>query len=103
VTGLAQLRDELRAGLVIVTRGPHGLSLIGAETGYQHLHAVQVSEVYDTIGAGDTFIAVATLGLASGLSPLDAAQIANTAAALVVQRLGNAVVSPEELAAALGQ
>ncbi|NNJ09390.1 ribokinase [Chloroflexales bacterium ZM16-3] len=103
VAGLARLRDELQAGLVIVTRGPHGLSLIGAETGYQHLPAVQVSEVYDTIGAGDTFIAVATLGLASGMSPLDAAQIANTAAALVVQRLGNAVVSPEELAAVLGQ
>jgi D-glycero-beta-D-manno-heptose-7-phosphate kinase len=32
---------------------------------------------------------------------VDAAQIANTAAALVVRRLGNAVVTPEELAAAL--
>jgi D-glycero-beta-D-manno-heptose-7-phosphate kinase len=101
VAGLTRLRDELAAGLVIVTRGPHGLSLIGAGTGYRHLPAVQVSEVYDTIGAGDTFIAVATLGLAGGLAPLDAAQIANTAAALVVRRLGNAVVSPEELAAAL--
>ncbi|MBX0326841.1 ribokinase [Oscillochloris sp. ZM17-4] len=101
VAGLSRLRDELQAGLVIVTRGPHGLSLIGAGTGYQHLPAVQVSEVYDTIGAGDTFIAVATLGLAGGLAPVEAAQIANTAAALVVRRLGNAVVSPDELAAAL--
>ncbi|MEI7771820.1 MAG: PfkB family carbohydrate kinase, partial [Chloroflexales bacterium] len=100
-TGLAKLRDELSAGLVIVTRGPQGLSIIGAGVGYQHLPAVQVSEVYDTIGAGDTFIAVTTLGLAAGLDPVDAAQIANTASALVVRRLGNAVVSPEELAAAL--
>ena len=101
VTGLARLRDDLGARLVIVTRGPQGLSIIGAELGYRHLPAVQVSEVYDTIGAGDTFIAVTTLGLAAGLAPVEAAQIANTAAALVVRRLGNAVVSPEELAAAL--
>ncbi|WP_129630111.1 bifunctional heptose 7-phosphate kinase/heptose 1-phosphate adenyltransferase [Candidatus Oscillochloris fontis] len=98
IAGLTDLRDELNAQLVIVTRGPHGLSIIGQDLVYQHLPAVQVSEVYDTIGAGDTFIAVATLGLAAGLAPLDAAQIANTAAALVVRRVGNAVVSPTELA-----
>ncbi|EFO80772.1 PfkB domain protein [Oscillochloris trichoides DG-6] len=101
IAGLSQLRHELNAQLVIVTRGPQGLSIIGADVGYQHLPAVQVSEVYDTIGAGDTFIAVATLGLAAGLAPLEAAQIANTAAALVVRRLGNAVVNPTELAQAL--
>jgi D-glycero-beta-D-manno-heptose-7-phosphate kinase len=103
VSGLTRLRDDLNARLVIVTRGPHGLSIIGADLAYHHLPAVQVSEVYDTIGAGDTFIAVATLGLAAGLQPLAAAQIANTAAALVVRRLGNAVVTPDELAAALQQ
>jgi rfaE bifunctional protein kinase chain/domain len=102
-SGLAKLREELQARLVIVTRGPQGLSIIGEGLGYQHLLAVQVSEVYDTIGAGDTFIAVTTLGLAAGLEPVQAAQIANTAAALVVRRLGNAVVSPDELVAALSQ
>jgi rfaE bifunctional protein kinase chain/domain len=101
VSGLARLRSELDARLVIVTRGPQGLSIIGAGIDYQHLPAVQVSEVYDTTGAGDTFIAVATLGLVAGLAPLDLAEIANAAAALVVRRLGNAVVSPEELASAL--
>lgn len=99
--GLDRLRAELGAGLVIVTRGPEGLSIAGADLPYHHLPAVQVSEVYDTIGAGDTFIAVVTLGLAAGLAPLDAAQIANTAAALVVRRLGNAVVTPHELTEAL--
>jgi rfaE bifunctional protein kinase chain/domain len=103
VSGLARLRDELEARLVIVTRGPQGLSIIGAGLSYQRLPAVQVSEVYDTIGAGDTFIAVTTLGLAAGLAPVEAARIANAAAALVVRRLGNAVVSPDELATALSQ
>jgi rfaE bifunctional protein kinase chain/domain len=100
-SGLKRLRQELHARLVIVTRGPEGVSLIDTNDSYRHLPAVQVSEVYDTIGAGDTFIAVATLALAAGLSGPIAATLANTAAALVVRRLGNAVVSPAELRAAL--
>ncbi|RRR65017.1 MAG: ribokinase [Candidatus Viridilinea halotolerans] len=102
VTGLARLRHELHAKLVIVTRGPDGLSIAGAGVPYQHLAAAKASEVYDTTGAGDTFVAVATLALSAGLNALDAAHLANTAAALVVRRYGNAVVSPQELAAALG-
>lgn len=98
--GLEQLLTLLDAQLVIVTRGPDGLAIMGKDLVYTHLPAVQVSEVYDTTGAGDTFIAVASLSLAAGLSALEAAQLANTAAALVVRRLGNAVVTPEELAAA---
>lgn len=101
--GLAQLRDELGARLVIVTRGPEGLSLIGEGVAYAHMPAARASEVYDTTGAGDTFIAVTTLALAAGLRPLDAARLANAAAALVVRRYGNAVVSPAELTAAITQ
>ncbi|PDW03422.1 bifunctional heptose 7-phosphate kinase/heptose 1-phosphate adenyltransferase [Candidatus Viridilinea mediisalina] len=103
VRGLARLRNELNAQLVMVTRGPDGLSLEGVGVAYQHLAAARASEVYDTTGAGDTFVAVATMALTAGLTPLDAAQLANTAAALVVRRYGNAVVSPEELMAALGE
>ncbi|NJN67004.1 MAG: ribokinase [Chloroflexaceae bacterium] len=101
--GLEQLRAKLRARLVIVTRGPDGLSMVSDETGYVRLEAVNVSDVYDTTGAGDTFIAVATLALVSGLDPLVVAHLANTAAALTVRKFGNAVVQPQELAAALRQ
>jgi rfaE bifunctional protein kinase chain/domain len=98
--GVAALRQRLAARLVIVTRGPEGVSLEGEQIGYTHLPANTISEVYDTTGAGDTFIAVATLALAAQLGPHTAARLANAAAALVVQRLGNAVVQPEELAQA---
>jgi D-glycero-beta-D-manno-heptose-7-phosphate kinase len=101
VHGLARLRAMLDARLVIVTRGPDGLSIAGAGLEYRHLAAARASEVYDTTGAGDTFVAVATLALAAGLAPLAAAELANAAAALVVRRYGNAVVSPSELAAVL--
>jgi rfaE bifunctional protein kinase chain/domain len=99
--GLAELQTRLGVALVMVTRGPDGLSLQGEDTSYMHLPAAAISEVYDTTGAGDTFIAVATLALAGGLAPPVAARLANTAAALVVRRFGNAVVTPAELAQAL--
>jgi rfaE bifunctional protein kinase chain/domain len=101
--GVRRLREELAAKLVIVTRGPDGLSLEGEGVGYTHVPALRVSEVYDTTGAGDTFIAIATLALAAGLGGLAAARLATAAAALVVRRFGNAVVTPAELAAALNQ
>lgn len=99
--GVARLRAELGARLVIVTRGPDGLSLEGEGLPYTQVPALRVSEVYDTTGAGDTFVAVATLALAAGVGGLAAARLANAAAALVVRRFGNAVVLPEELAGAL--
>jgi rfaE bifunctional protein kinase chain/domain len=99
--GVARLRAELGAGLVIVTRGPDGLSLEGEGLPYTHVPALRVSEVYDTTGAGDTFIAIAALALAAGIGGLEAAQLATAAAALVVRRFGNAVVTPDELIGAL--
>jgi rfaE bifunctional protein kinase chain/domain len=98
---LAALLERLQARLIIVTRGPDGLSLQERGGDYLHLPAARVSEVYDTTGAGDTFIAVVTLALAAGLDAHSAAWLANTAAALVVRKLGNAVVTPDELQQAL--
>lgn len=100
--GVAELQARLQARLVVVTRGPDGVVLGGAGIAYTRLPAVNVSEVYDTTGAGDTFIAVVTLALAAGLTPLVAAQLANTAAGMVVRKLGNAVVTQEELSRAVG-
>ncbi len=99
--GVPRLRAMLQAELVIVTRGPDGLGIEGRDTPYRHLAATRTSEVYDTTGAGDTFVAVATMALAAQIEPLAAAQMANAAAALVVRRYGNAVVSPAQLASTL--
>ncbi len=91
------LRADLEAGAVLITRGEEGMSLITAE-GAHHIPAANRSEVFDVTGAGDTVIAVATLALAAGLDPLTGAHLANYAAGLVVRKLGNATVTPEELA-----
>lgn len=100
--GVAALQTRLDSDLVIVTRGPDGLSLQERGGSYTYVPAAPVSEVYDTTGAGDTFIAVATLALAAGMGVADAAHLANVAAALVVRKLGNAAITSEELAQAIG-
>jgi bifunctional ADP-heptose synthase (sugar kinase/adenylyltransferase) len=58
-------------------------------------------QAVDVTGAGDTVLAAYTLGLASSASPLEAAQIANIAGGLVVMKRGTAVVTREELLAAI--
>ncbi|HEX6293231.1 MAG TPA: bifunctional ADP-heptose synthase [Herpetosiphonaceae bacterium] len=94
---LDDLLEMLEPELMIVTRGRDGLSIRGRAQPYLHIPAHRV-EAADTTGAGDTFIAVITLALAAEIEPVAAAQMANYAAGLVVRRLGNAVVTPDELA-----
>ena len=96
-----QLLTELGVQAILITRGPEGMSLLGCYQPYAHLPAANVSEVFDVTGAGDTVIAVTTLALAAGLDLLSAAYLANYAAGLVVRKLGNATVTPEELAWAI--
>lgn len=96
-----RLLSRLNAGAIIVTRGPQGMSLCGRsgarDVPHIHLPAANVSEVFDVTGAGDTVIAVTTLGLSAGLSLVTSARLANYAAGLVVRKLGNATPTPEEL------
>jgi D-beta-D-heptose 7-phosphate kinase/D-beta-D-heptose 1-phosphate adenosyltransferase len=54
-------------------------------------------EVFDISGAGDTAIALFTLALVSGASPIEAAEISNHGSGVVVAKLGTATVTPAEL------
>jgi rfaE bifunctional protein kinase chain/domain len=60
-------------------------------------------QVFDLTGAGDTVLSVLALAMAAGASLIDAAVLANTAAGVVVGKLGTASVSPKELAHALDE
>jgi rfaE bifunctional protein kinase chain/domain len=97
---LDDLLQMLQPELMIVTRGRDGLSIQGRAQPYHQIPAHRV-EAADTTGAGDTFIAVMTLALAADIEPVTAAQLANYASGLVVRRIGNAVVTPNELAAGI--
>jgi rfaE bifunctional protein kinase chain/domain len=58
-------------------------------------------QVFDVTGAGDTVLGVLSLAVAAGASLPDAAVLANTAAGVVVGKLGTASVTVPELSAAL--
>jgi D-beta-D-heptose 7-phosphate kinase/D-beta-D-heptose 1-phosphate adenosyltransferase len=66
------------------------------------LHIPTVArEVYDVTGAGDTVLALLSLGLASGMTMEDSAYLANTAAGITVGKLGTSTVTPSEIMTAL--
>jgi D-beta-D-heptose 7-phosphate kinase/D-beta-D-heptose 1-phosphate adenosyltransferase len=58
--------------------------------------------VYDVSGAGDTVIAVLTLALAAGAEIGFAVKLANCAAGVVVEKLGTATASPQEILELVG-
>jgi rfaE bifunctional protein kinase chain/domain len=58
-------------------------------------------QVFDVTGAGDTVLSVLSIAVAAGASLPDAAVLANTAAGVVVGKLGTASVTVPELSAAL--
>ncbi len=97
----AELLDRLDTRGIVIGRGAQGVSLRGRRTPYTHFPATNPTAVFDVTGAGDTSVAVLALGLVARLSLAEAAFLANVAAGLVVKKLGNATVSPPELAGAL--
>ena len=99
-----RLLDGSHAQSVLITRGGEGMSLfeVGKPPLHLPIHRLDHSiEVVDTNGAGDTVAATFTLALTAGASFLEAAYLANAAAALVVRRLGCASNTPGELLGAI--
>jgi D-beta-D-heptose 7-phosphate kinase/D-beta-D-heptose 1-phosphate adenosyltransferase len=94
------LLQQSQAQAILVTQGKDGMSLFHPPQAPSHI-AAQAREVYDVTGAGDTVVAVFSMAFFAGLSLLEAAQVANLAAGIVVGKMGTAVVSQEELQRAL--
>ncbi|MCU0588308.1 MAG: D-glycero-beta-D-manno-heptose-7-phosphate kinase [Syntrophobacteraceae bacterium] len=94
------LLRELQCETVLITRGKDGMSLFHRNGDMESIPTV-ARRVFDVTGAGDTVIATMALGMAAGLSTVDAALLANLAAGIVVGEVGTAAVSRESLAAAL--
>lgn len=82
-----------QAGLqsIVVTRGSRGMLVIPGDGPESELPALR-HEVYDVTGAGDTAIAVLTLGLAAQAPLAQAAELANAAAGVAVSHVGAVAV-----------
>jgi|SRR5438067_4596799 len=92
------LLGKWQTKLLLITLGEHGMMLF--ERGEKpHYIPTKAREVFDVSGAGDTAIALFTLALCCDATPVEAAEIANHASAVVVGKVGTATVTPEELTA----
>jgi len=117
---LKKLLSHFGAGAVVITRGGEGMSVLqegekkplripatSFEVTYARVGKRGVEreasgrQVFDVTGAGDTVLSVLALAVTAGARVPDGAVLANTAAGVVVGKLGTATVSPEELEHAL--
>ncbi len=101
-TAAAQLLENCDLEALVVTRGKDGISVFEKSHVSHHIPTVAM-EVVDVSGAGDTVISALTLGLTVESDIMKVARVANTAAGVVVRKVGTATVSPYELEAELSE
>jgi D-beta-D-heptose 7-phosphate kinase/D-beta-D-heptose 1-phosphate adenosyltransferase len=89
-------RRRLKCETLLLTLGEQGMALSTTGGRFFRVPAVARS-VYDVSGAGDTVVAVTAVALAAGADEIEAAILANHAAALEVEKAGVATVSPREI------
>ena len=90
------LLNELNVDAVLITQGGDGMTLFRNNGSSTHLSAV-ARNVFDVTGAGDTVIATLATAVACGIQLEDAANIANIAAGIVVERIGTTPIKLGEL------
>lgn len=90
-----EIRNKLHLENLLLTRSEEGVSLYEKD-GVKNIPTF-AKEVYDVTGAGDTVISVYTLSRAAGATWEEAARIANTAAGVVVGKIGTSTVTKEEI------
>ncbi|MFN0062921.1 MAG: bifunctional heptose 7-phosphate kinase/heptose 1-phosphate adenyltransferase [Myxococcaceae bacterium] len=89
--------QQTQGSTLLVTRGHEGMALFAPGQPPKLFPVHGAPEAVDVTGAGDTVLATFGLGLAAGADAARAAQLANVAGGLVVQKPGTASVAPEEL------
>lgn len=90
-----EIREKIELENLLMTRSEEGVSL------YEEDKVTNIptfaKEVFDVTGAGDTVISVYTLAKAAGATWEEAAKIANTAAGVVVGKIGTSTVTVDEI------
>ena len=97
---VARLRRRMGQGDIVITRGSDGMTIFQGDASPVDVPIAR-SEVFDVQGAGDTTIAALALTRLAGGNLLEAAVVANTAAGVVVGKVGTATANPEEIVALL--
>jgi rfaE bifunctional protein kinase chain/domain len=93
---MERVRARLGCETLLLTLGEEGMAIQGDDGSFLRVPTA-ARDVYDVSGAGDTVTAVMSVALAVGATPVEAAILANHAAAVEVGKAGVATVTPEEI------
>lgn len=88
----SRLIDDLDLESLVITEGERGMTLFEKDKTPVNLKAA-AHEIYDVTGAGDTVIACLAVAIAAGMSRIDAVDLANMAAGIVVEQVGTTAIS----------
>ncbi|PLX82069.1 MAG: bifunctional heptose 7-phosphate kinase/heptose 1-phosphate adenyltransferase [Desulfuromonas sp.] len=102
VAAAETLRERLDLDALVVTRSEEGMSLFVRDEDVRHL-PTRAREVFDISGAGDTVLAGLGVALATGRNFVQAVELANLAAGIVVGKVGTSTVLPEEILQEVGR
>ena len=100
-TSAQKLTNTYEMAHLLATLGERGMCLVANTLETPYMIAAKAKEVFDVSGAGDTVIATLAAGVAAGLTYRHAASIANTAAGVVVGKIGTQPIDRKELEIAL--
>ncbi|WP_305862799.1 D-glycero-beta-D-manno-heptose-7-phosphate kinase [Helicobacter cholecystus] len=92
---LNTLKEQCNLLYPLITLSEDGIGIL--EDGELKIFPTLAQEVYDVTGAGDTVIASLGYMLAQGQNIKEAVKFANSAAAVVVAKVGSAVATQEEI------
>ena len=98
----AKILESVEIDRLLITCGKDGMVLFERNKKPYKINAV-ARQVYDVSGAGDTVLSVFGLAIASELSFKEGIKLANTAAGIVVGKVGTATVSKKEILDAFKQ
>jgi len=90
------LNDLINGKAILLTRGSEGMTLFHNRGETITIPAV-ARNLFDVTGAGDTVVATLAMCLAADATMEDSVYLANLAAGLVVEKLGTATVTCDEL------
>ncbi|SMC44732.1 D-alpha,beta-D-heptose 7-phosphate 1-kinase [Desulfocicer vacuolatum DSM 3385] len=102
IASITDVRDQYDIQCLLLTRGEKGMCIADKASAPLFI-STAAQEVYDVSGAGDTVISTFAASIAMGMSPDDAAGVANIAAGVVVGKVGTQPICISELISALEQ
>lgn len=98
-----KLKKDMRLQSIVVTLADKGILLIDENNeevlfdAYTKMDEHDPTQRFDVTGAGDTVISIFTACLAAGIKTKNAVYAANVAAGIVVNKIGTAICSHDEL------